>query len=1013
MANLFLDKNENFPLAADANVFGQRGGMEGVTIMDGVSGVSLDANMEQIEFAQSSSEVSLQTTSNGLEVQQGGSTVVSVASMNQPADVRFADGNVTVRQTGAATFEAEGADGSKQSIGEQGASVSVPLGNQPSNVGAGTGDQGGASVTVSGGNTGPFDASGADTTYNLESGTYTATIDGFGSGDVLDPFAGAAITVESDSDQSDGKQTVTFADSAAGTTTTLELTGLSSSEDSNLFKSSSFDTVFGEGTLVQDGGSGGSNDGSGGSGASGGDDTTQSGVVTDGPVANATVFADQDGDGARDADEPQTRTNSEGEFDFGRPVSGDIVAVGGTDTTTGEPLAGSLEAPAGSEVVSPVTSVIDTIEEDEGVSVEKAEAQVQSALDVPETVDPTENAPSELLDDSSADQAAKDAAADLRAAQASLASTAELAGSSADSAAGSGSGGDGSGGSGSDGDGSDASGGSGSASGGDGDDALDNAFNAIADTIAKADGESTLDLSDEQTVGDIVESTVAAAAKDDGADVDDSEVAAIAKDVATVASDVNAEIQSAVADAGSVDVAVAKIAKSQAVAQGNAAEEIETGVESDTLDEVADMFSGENLAEKAKNVEIDLPDAAKGDKGDDGSSVDLPDDLPSGEDAPDARILEGDSGDNTLDGGNGPDLILGKAGNDVLTGGNGNDFVAGGEGDDTLAGNNGADLLDAGAGADSLAGGRGGDLMKGGAGNDSLTGGRGGDVFVFGSDSGADTITDFEIKADSLVIETLDLPETPQSPSAEQPPEGEIPEEEMPEDEQPEGDEPTGDIPEEEIPEDEQPEGDEPTGEIPEEEIPEDEQPEGDEPTGDIPEEEIPEDEQPEGDEPTGEIPEEEIPEDEQPADDAPDDGESDEAPSEDEEETAEDGSDSGTPPIPDGLGVDETDAGLVLTHPGGSVTLEGVGRDDLPADAGIAALRLGSFGDSDPFGLPDNVLDDGSAPDDPDGGDGESTSGTDSTSGTNDDETVTDDGDEPTSALVGIGGSTGDADMA
>ncbi|MES9898719.1 MAG: hypothetical protein ABW148_06825, partial [Sedimenticola sp.] len=90
------------------------------------------------------------------------------------------------------------------------------------------------------------------------------------------------------------------------------------------------------------------------------------------------------------------------------------------------------------------------------------------------------------------------------------------------------------------------------------------------------------------------------------------------------------------------------------------------------------------------------------------------------------NLLEGDSGANTITGGNGHDLLFGGAGNDDLGGGRG------------------ADVLIGGTGNDDLSGGRGADVLIGGVGNDTLTGGNGNDTFVFqdGTD-GNDHITDF------------------------------------------------------------------------------------------------------------------------------------------------------------------------------------------------------------------------------------------------------------------------------
>ncbi|MBI3411115.1 MAG: hypothetical protein HY040_22500 [Planctomycetes bacterium] len=83
-------------------------------------------------------------------------------------------------------------------------------------------------------------------------------------------------------------------------------------------------------------------------------------------------------------------------------------------------------------------------------------------------------------------------------------------------------------------------------------------------------------------------------------------------------------------------------------------------------------------------------------------------------------FLYGDSGNDTLLGGNGRNILYGGDGNDTLTGGAGDDLLYGGYGNDKLYGRGGNDLVYGEAGDDYL---------SGGAGNDFLTGGSGSDTF--------------------------------------------------------------------------------------------------------------------------------------------------------------------------------------------------------------------------------------------------------------------------------------------
>jgi Ca2+-binding RTX toxin-like protein len=90
--------------------------------------------------------------------------------------------------------------------------------------------------------------------------------------------------------------------------------------------------------------------------------------------------------------------------------------------------------------------------------------------------------------------------------------------------------------------------------------------------------------------------------------------------------------------------------------------------------------------------------------------------------------------------------------NDTLCGGNQNDTVAGLGGNDMLLGNNGKDLLLGGDGKDTLDGGNGSDILNGGSGDDVLIGGNSPDRFVFGANSGHDTIVDFDPKNETIQI---------------------------------------------------------------------------------------------------------------------------------------------------------------------------------------------------------------------------------------------------------------------
>lgn len=102
------------------------------------------------------------------------------------------------------------------------------------------------------------------------------------------------------------------------------------------------------------------------------------------------------------------------------------------------------------------------------------------------------------------------------------------------------------------------------------------------------------------------------------------------------------------------------------------------------------------------------------------------------------------NGDTT--GTSGRDEIYGSSGDDAIDGRSGNDWIQGNRGDDFLGGYNGND---------TIWGGSGDDLIMGEAGRDLLTGHGGYDAFLFNvrpARSNADTITDFSVRYDTIVL---------------------------------------------------------------------------------------------------------------------------------------------------------------------------------------------------------------------------------------------------------------------
>lgn len=79
--------------------------------------------------------------------------------------------------------------------------------------------------------------------------------------------------------------------------------------------------------------------------------------------------------------------------------------------------------------------------------------------------------------------------------------------------------------------------------------------------------------------------------------------------------------------------------------------------------------------------------------------------------------------------------------------------VQAGEGNDTIIGGARKDYLNGGFDNDHIIGGRGGDFLIGDFGQDVLEGGHGKDKFVFASDDHADTIVDFSVAKDMILLD--------------------------------------------------------------------------------------------------------------------------------------------------------------------------------------------------------------------------------------------------------------------
>ncbi|MGI9570167.1 MAG: hypothetical protein ACR2PH_10630, partial [Desulfobulbia bacterium] len=109
-------------------------------------------------------------------------------------------------------------------------------------------------------------------------------------------------------------------------------------------------------------------------------DPTLSITGGDGYIEGATIFADTNQNDVLDPGEASGLTDAGGNAELTR-ASGPLVMYGGKDISTKLPLEGSLQAPEGSSVITPLTTLVVALT-NLGLTVEKAEAVVLEKLEM-------------------------------------------------------------------------------------------------------------------------------------------------------------------------------------------------------------------------------------------------------------------------------------------------------------------------------------------------------------------------------------------------------------------------------------------------------------------------------------------------------------------------------------------------------------------------------------------------------------------------------------------------------
>ncbi|MEG4503927.1 S8 family serine peptidase, partial [Microcoleus sp. F6_B4] len=450
---------------------------------------------------------------------------------------------------------------------------------------------------------------------------------------------------------------------------------------------------------------------------------SSTGVVIDGYISGATLFLDANKNGVKDTNEPSTTTDSGGKFNLNIPFEtfdtnnngeidpseGHLVAIGGTDTATGLPLETPVTAPPDASVVTLLTSLVaDLI--DKGIAPEEAQSLVKAALSLPADVDLTSFDPIEATNNNI--PGGVQVLSAMVKVQNFITQTSAL---------------------------------------------IDGASSAANNDIVKAvvssitaqiQSGTVLNLSNAAALEPIIQQAAAKIQQIDPS-FNSQQVSQITSQSATVMATANQRIDAAVSNPTATSIPES-LARLQQVALGPTTQDFKAvGTGNKPISQLVADNTGTALDSRIEAVVLPTGIATPVVSGDADLGSNSPDAIlgTNGDD-----ILTGDSGNNVLMGMRGNDSLDGVLGNDTIFGGKGSDTILGSSGDDALFGNRGADIVNGDDGNDIIYGGKGDDLLNGGLGIDTLVGGMGVDKFLLSTNSGTDTITDFEIGKDLLVL---------------------------------------------------------------------------------------------------------------------------------------------------------------------------------------------------------------------------------------------------------------------
>ena len=483
------------------------------------------------------------------------------------------------------------------------------------------------------------------------------------------------------------------------------------------------------------------------------------GRAINGYITGGTVFFDGNFNGVKDDSEPFSITNEDGSFDLDvsldkfdknnsgdlEPAEGRIAIIDGINTSTDLLQETPLFATPDAVVVTPLTTLMTELVE-QGTDPNQAQIQVKSALGLSSAIDLTSYDPLEAITQNDPNALA------VYAAHAEVQNTIVLLTNLISGAS-------------------------------------TTAKNEIADRVISAVANQiksgTIDLSNSTQVQAIIESVTS--------QLQVPQLSSIAADAAQIIAEGNQRIGAIASSNSSPSDAATEIARIQKVVQGEVAQDLlqvaagnktiqsaisentgaslNTQIQSatannptvrntlDTDDSSTPSTSEEPFPSSGIEFVKDGTNTTESTDGDDTITGSASDDILRGKKGNDLLFsldgndwMNGNQGNDLTDGGTGDDTLYGGKGFDTFTGGAGNDFIFGNRGEDILIGEKGDDTLYGGQGNDILVGSEGNDFLSGDLGDDTLVGEVGSDRFLLSINFGIDTIDDFEVGQDLLVL---------------------------------------------------------------------------------------------------------------------------------------------------------------------------------------------------------------------------------------------------------------------